>query len=420
MTIELPFVMEFILYITNRCNLACEMCSQYGENFKENAPKEMSLSEWDNFFQSISDVNPKPKLILLGGEPLLYKNFDELIKLIKKYDFPLHIVTNGTLLDKHFDVLYNSSATITLSIDGLEDKHDKIRGTKGTFRKIINNIIEANKLQEAGANFKLLVNSVILPDNVDEIADFLDYMQQFNIEQFVFQHLQSSSKCLIKKTNDLWQKYMGKDFGAGFEPKKEYNLDNEYIERIKNSFKKIIKVCKTETFVFPYLTDEEMPNYYLEKNLDEIRPHLLCATPWLSPSITPDGFVANCIGNTIGNIREENFWALWNNEKANKIRTLLCQKGSLDFCKKCCNFYKSNFLIAPNCKLKLGNKTIVLPAELNFLKPSPDGVFVVDETRCIINNEIPVKALEVHSEKQLNLIKETEQIVGFFKDINHH
>ena len=152
MTVNLPFVMNFIIYLTNRCNLACEMCSQYGDYYKENAPKELSIAEWQNFLEEIADTEPKPKIILMGGEPLLYKDFDKFIELLQRYELPIHIVTNGTILDKHLDLLSKTEATITISVDALFEKHDKIRGKNGTFEKVINNIKLANQLQKKVQN----------------------------------------------------------------------------------------------------------------------------------------------------------------------------------------------------------------------------------------------------------------------------
>lgn len=418
MTVNLPFVMNFVIYLTNRCNLACKMCSQYGQNYKENAPKELNISDWEKFFVEISDTNPKPKIILIGGEPLLYKDFKALLKLLEKYNLPVHIVTNGTLLDKYTDILSTIDATITISIDGLHEKHDEIRGKKGTFDKVISNIKLINKMQEQGAKVKLLLNTVILPDNVDDLAKFVEYMQQFNIEQFVFQHLQFSTSKMEKETCQLWQRLMHTEFdGAFFSTKEQYLIDKNYVEKIKRSIDSIAEVCEKEAFVFPYLNDSEMENYYLDKNLDKIRPYLTCTTPWLNAFIGPEGTVSNCIGNPIGNIQENDFWTLWNNEKANKMRNALCQNGALDLCKKCCNFYKENFLLAPNGEITIGDKVLVLPSELNYLKSSPEGVFVLDKVRNIVGNRIPVLPLEVYSKEHLRMIKEKETIVKFFSDI---
>lgn len=418
MTVNLPFVMDFVIYLTNRCNLACEMCSQYGEGYKENAHKELTITEWKKFFREIADTNPKPKIILMGGEPLLYKDFDSFIDILKNYNFPLHIVTNATLLNKHLEALKDSGATITISLDALNEKHDKIRGKQGTFDKVINNIKIANQLQKKGANFKLFINSVLLPDNIDELSNFVEYMQQFNIEQFVFQHLQFATPKLQEKTNSEWENLLGCKFdGDNFTTKKQYQLTEEYIQKIKENLEKVSNICKKEAFVFPCLNNNEIKNYYLDKDLNSIRPYLTCTTPWLNAFISPDGNVSNCIGNQIGNLKENNFWSLWNNEKANRIRTALCHSGSFDFCKKCCNFYKENFLLAPNGEIIIGNKTLLLPSELNYIKACSDGVFILDKNSQTESDKIPVIPIEIYSQEQLNEIKKKETIINYFKDI---
>ena len=90
MTIDLPFQMEFIINLTFRCNLRCKMCTQYGKNFKEQAMEELEISSWINFLNQIKDINPKPKLILMGGEPFLYKHFEELFKKANSYKIKTH------------------------------------------------------------------------------------------------------------------------------------------------------------------------------------------------------------------------------------------------------------------------------------------------------------------------------------------
>ena len=126
MEVELPFEMEFILCLTYRCNLCCSMCTQYGAGFKNCAPAEMSIEEWICILDSIADVEPKPKLLFMGGEPLLYPDFDVLLRSAQGYGFSVQIVTNGLLLDKYIRAFsdFKEKLTITLSIDGLGETHN--------------------------------------------------------------------------------------------------------------------------------------------------------------------------------------------------------------------------------------------------------------------------------------------------------
>lgn len=73
-----------------------------------------------------------------GGEPTLWKDKDkdlnDLINLAKEIGyFTIGYTTNGT------NVIFEQSDVISVSLDGPEDIHDKIR-TKGVFNTLMNNL----------------------------------------------------------------------------------------------------------------------------------------------------------------------------------------------------------------------------------------------------------------------------------------
>ena len=409
--------MEFVVYLTNRCNLRCEMCSQYGENYKEFACPDLPFSEWKKFFASISDVVPKPKIVLMGGEPLLYKNVDDVIEYLNECGFYIQIVTNGTLVGNHLSAISKcKNITVTFSIDGLEKTHDRIRGVEGTFQKAIENIRKLNELKKKNPNIFIYVNSVLLPDNIDDSDKFIQVIQKENVDQVVFQHLQFATKEIDEISKAEWKNRLQQQYGECFTTKKQYNIDKTYTDKLKNLFNKLAPVCGVETFIFPYLHEDEIEKYYFEKDLNTIRPYMRCTTPWLTAFVGANGDVSNCIENTIGNITKENFWTLWNNEKADKMRQSLCEHGNFTLCAKCCNFYKSCFLYAPGGKIHVKGKEYILPDELNYLEQSKDGVLILDKT---ISTEAELHAypVEVHSQKMLENIEKHETVLCHFEDM---
>lgn len=414
MTIHLPFKMEFLLYLTGNCNLRCEMCCQYGEGYKEYAKDEMTLNEWDSFLQTIADVEPKPVLILIGGEPLLYKNFEKLFKLIQEYEFPVHIITNGTLLDKYLPLLCEYNTKITISIDGLGETHDKIRNKKGTFKKVIENIKRIEKYQKEGSKVQLLTNFVVLPDNIDEIIPFYKEMSNYNISNLTFQHLQFSTPDLDNLSSKEWMSRLNKAYECDVSPQKEYKIDQAYFEKIKNTFDEFRKCSQAKNcFEFPALKTEELFKYYLSDDVGSIRPNRICTTAWTSPFIQPNGDVSNCINNTIGNIKNENFWDIWNNEKANMLRETLKNEGKFSICAKCCNFYKSNFVNAPNCELAINDQIYNLPNELNFVLPAYEIALIHDKFQDSKNSKnISVLPVPLHSQYDLVKLAEKEEILS--------
>jgi radical SAM protein with 4Fe4S-binding SPASM domain len=123
--------------ISDSCNLRCLHC--YTNSGPE---KSVSLSK-DQAFKLIDNMADKQiySLGIGGGEPLMLLYLDELIEHITKRGMKISLSTNGTLIDdnraKKFNELGLGAAQI--SIDGLRDTHDYIRG-KGNFDRAISGI----------------------------------------------------------------------------------------------------------------------------------------------------------------------------------------------------------------------------------------------------------------------------------------
>ena len=102
--------------------------------------KIMTLDTADNIinevkFRGITQIN---RLILFGGEPFLNTQlFEYIIKEFSKFTTILKIetVTNGTVLNNNVKkIIDNFQPYLTISLDGPEFIHDKLRG-KGSYRK---------------------------------------------------------------------------------------------------------------------------------------------------------------------------------------------------------------------------------------------------------------------------------------------
>ena len=74
-------------HITDRCNLRCKHCYMYSGKAYSN---ELSLDQWKEIIKSYID-NEGREIIFCGGEPLILKNFSELIKCTKELSFDIKI-----------------------------------------------------------------------------------------------------------------------------------------------------------------------------------------------------------------------------------------------------------------------------------------------------------------------------------------
>lgn len=145
--------------VTHRCTLKCRQCPYW-----QRPAEEMGFSQvvevMDRMYRDGVRI-----LIFEGGEPLLWRDGDhsihDLIREAKKLFPSVGVTTNGTLpLDVETDVIW-------VSIDGLEETHDALRGQ--SFQKIIQHITQSR-------HPKIFANITISKDNVEEIPELVKFL----------------------------------------------------------------------------------------------------------------------------------------------------------------------------------------------------------------------------------------------------
>lgn len=122
---------------TLRCNLQCRHC---GSDCKSTARyPDMPAEDFLHVVDSIAPhVDPHEVMIVItGGEPLLRKDLEAVGKALHDREFAWGIVTNGWLLDEARlrALLAAGMRSLTISLDGMKDDHDWMRGREGSFER---------------------------------------------------------------------------------------------------------------------------------------------------------------------------------------------------------------------------------------------------------------------------------------------
>lgn len=364
----IPQPKEFIMFLTYRCNFSCDMCTQYGGKFKKNGSNELSLDEWRNFIEDISII--KPEITLIGGEPLLYKGIDELLYILADNGCRTRLVTNGYFLKDHIKAIMETDTELIISIDGTFDIHDGIRHSGDSFERIIESLEYINILKEERPSFKFSTNSVLLPDNIEDIFNILDILIKFDTSRITLQHPQYSSPKINALTNDHWNKHFDTIYGTKLITKKHYSYNKSYLNKIRN----LIKLVKSDNQYhnrvnfFPDLKEDELDLYYSEEGHLSLSPCCICTKPWFKPYIDPTGDVLICMEQPIGNIRMNNFWKIWNNAESYRFRSSLLINGRFPICTRCCEFFMDHRKIISK-KLCIREKNLSLPREIICAAP---------------------------------------------------
>ena len=173
--------------ITDRCNLDCRHCYLP----KNNGYKELSFEECCNI---IDDLHQAKNMIIgfSGGEPLLRKDIHDLIRYVSSKNMSVAVATNGLLIDKPMAQKLKESGLgyVQISIDGLEETHDIIRG-EGTFQRALSAI---KNCIEAGLYVSMDV--VVTKLNVSQIHDLIALAKEMNVQKFeILDFVPSENAC---------------------------------------------------------------------------------------------------------------------------------------------------------------------------------------------------------------------------------
>lgn len=126
--------------LTRRCPLACRHC---GSSCEIRSPYETELSS-DEILDVCRKIaarhNPRfVKVAITGGEPMLRTDLFTLIARITEMGFRVGMVTSGYLLRKEHLILFEAARlrSFAVSLDGLEQTHNWLRGKPDAFQKAI-------------------------------------------------------------------------------------------------------------------------------------------------------------------------------------------------------------------------------------------------------------------------------------------
>jgi MoaA/NifB/PqqE/SkfB family radical SAM enzyme len=110
-----------------------------------------------------------------GGEPLLRRDLVDILAFSRSLPLHTSLITNGTLLESRIDeIAPYINGVVYVSLDGLEETHDTIRGVSGCFKKAIGGIIASNE------KVSVTINTTIMRDNLHEIEDMVKLAKELH------------------------------------------------------------------------------------------------------------------------------------------------------------------------------------------------------------------------------------------------
>ena len=157
------------LYLTNSCNLRCSHCFMYASSALEN---ELDFDEVCSLLENSRRYGCR-KLILTGGEVLMRKDFDDIVKFASSLGLYVQVLTNGTLWDEaRADKLSPYINEIQISVDGFDEQsNSEIRGR--------NAFIPAMKSLEYFLKYPDILTIAVITPSYDGLEQHISEYKEF-------------------------------------------------------------------------------------------------------------------------------------------------------------------------------------------------------------------------------------------------
>jgi molybdenum cofactor biosynthesis protein A len=164
--------------LTEKCNLRCSYCMPADGIELKPRSNYMNASEVYALAKEFTALGVK-KIRLTGGEPLVRKDFAQIIESLSSLPVELTLTTNGILLDAFIEQIKSAGIhSINISLDTLKpDRFNEIT-RRNDFDRVLNNIYLA---LDHGLHVK--VNAVLIKGvNDDEIISLVDWTKHKSID----------------------------------------------------------------------------------------------------------------------------------------------------------------------------------------------------------------------------------------------
>lgn len=175
--IRIPYL---IVFVTSRCNFRCPNCF-YLDNLGRGA-NDMTLDEFKRVTPGLGRLL---WLSFSGGEPSLRDDLPELaVNFYENTRFKrFNIPTNGFLSERITSMIAEmlphipADFSVTVSVDGINELHDELRGTPGSFEALSKTIHKLKELKRAHPHLSVKVSTVISNRNSARISEIAEYVR---------------------------------------------------------------------------------------------------------------------------------------------------------------------------------------------------------------------------------------------------
>lgn len=327
--------LQLVLFVTSRCNMRCDHCF-YLDEINDSTRTELSIKQIETLAQELGGLH---WVALSGGEPYLRKDLVEIIQAFYRFSRPniMSHVTNGYYPDR-ISVMTEEMATscpkskvlVIFSLDGLQETHERIRHSPGSFDRVKESIRSVQKHQSNYPNLETGVVITAQDNNREELIPLIEYIESQLMPNGIYinlhrDHTQPSNVLVDPLTLKHYQGAVAfyENILANKKLKGRNLLDLLLEGKNKLQKKTITKIAKENSYELPCLAGK------VSVVVDELGNVYAC----------------ELLKDPLGNIESQSFKEIWFGEKGCSISDSITQSNC--YCTHECAM-SSSLLFNPN------------------------------------------------------------------------
>ncbi|MCL5269617.1 MAG: radical SAM protein, partial [bacterium] len=161
------------LDVTNRCNMNCPIClaNVQAMGFRFDPP----MAYFEKVFQTLSGMDPRPKIQLFGGEPTVRRDLIDIIKLARTYGLSARVVTNGLRMadEEYCKELLATGTQLMFAFDGRDPGiYRKIRKSARSLETKLKGLANVRKHRKSKITIMCCAGLGVNDDKMDDMIEF--------------------------------------------------------------------------------------------------------------------------------------------------------------------------------------------------------------------------------------------------------
>jgi MoaA/NifB/PqqE/SkfB family radical SAM enzyme len=188
------------------CNLSCVMCEEHSIYSKsqderrkqKQPPRRMPIELLRKLIVDAKNLGVQEVIPSTMGEPLLYKDFEEIIALIKENNLQMNLTTNGTFpkigAEEWAKKIVPITSDVKISWNASTEKTDREIMVKSNWNQRIQSIKDFIKIrdqhfQETGYYCRVTFQMTFLKSNIHELSDIIKLAIRLGVDRLKGHHL---------------------------------------------------------------------------------------------------------------------------------------------------------------------------------------------------------------------------------------